>query len=58
MRTAMRLNLSHQHVRDSMVILEKGNPPHTWCPLCDMLVPWKALNGTHRPTSQCTQVAE
>ena len=23
-----------------------------------MLVPWKALNGTHRRTSQCTQGAD
>ena len=36
------------------VIMEDGNLPHPWCPLCDMLVPWKALNGTHRCTSQCT----
>ena len=25
---------------------------------CDMLVPCKALNGTHKSTSQCTQGAE
>ena len=48
----------HQHVRDTVVILEKRIPPHTWCPLCDILVPWKALNETHRHTTQCTRGAE
>ena len=31
-----------------MVILEEGNLPHPRCPLCDMLVPWRALNGTQK----------
>ena len=25
--------------------------------LCDILVPWKDLNGTHRQTAKCTQGA-
>ena len=54
-RTAMRVNFWHWHVRDTMVILEEGNLPHPRCPLCDILVPLKALNGTHRGTSQCKQ---
>ena len=37
--TAMRMNLWHQHVWDTVVILEEGNLPHPWLPLCDMLVP-------------------
>ena len=40
-----------------MVILEEGNIPHPWCPLCDMLVPWKALNEMHRRTAQCNRGA-
>ena len=28
------------------------------CRNCDMLVPWKALNGTHRCTAQCTRGEE
>ena len=49
-RTAMIVQLWHRYVRDTMVILEEGNLPHPRSPLCDMLVPWKALNGTHRRT--------
>ena len=46
----MRVHLWHQHIRDTMVILEEGNLPHPRFPLCGMLVPWKDLNGTHRRT--------
>ena len=48
----------HQHVRDTVVILEEGNLSHPRCSLCDILVPWKDLNGTHRRTAQCTWGAE
>ena len=41
-----------------MVILEEGKLLHPRCPLCDMMVPRKALNGMHRRTSQCTWGAE
>ena len=51
-RTAMRVNLWHRHVRDIVVILEEGNLPHPRCPLCDMMMPWKAMNGTHMRTAQ------
>ena len=30
MRTAMRGHLWHRYVRDTVVILEEGNLPHTW----------------------------
>ena len=40
------------------MILEEGKLPHPRFPLCDMLVLWKALNGTHRRTSQCNWGAE
>ena len=46
-RTAMRVHFWHRHVRNIVVILEEVNLPHTWCPLCDILVLWKALNMTH-----------
>ena len=45
-RTTMRVHFWHRHVRDTVLILEEGNLPHPRCPLCDMLVLWKALNGT------------
>ena len=38
-QTAMRVQLWHRHVRDTVVILEEGDLPHPRCPLCDMLVP-------------------
>ena len=57
-RAAMRVQFWHRHVRDNVVILEEVNLPHPRCPLCDMLVPWKALNGMHRLTAQCTRGAE
>ena len=57
-RTAMRVHFSHQHVRDTVVILEEGNLPHPRFPLCDMLVPWKSLNGMHRLTGKCTRGVE
>ena len=55
---AMRVHFWHRHVRDTVVILEEVNLPRPWCPLCDMLVLWKALNGTHRCTSQYNRGAE
>ena len=54
----MRVYFWHQSIRDTGVILDEGNLPHPRCPLCDMLVPWKALNGTHRRTAQCNRGAE
>ena len=53
-RTAMRVHFWYRHVRDTVVILEQGNLTYPRCPLCDMLVPWKAQNGTHMRTEQCT----
>ena len=29
----MRVHFLHQHVRDTVIILEEGNLPHPWCPL-------------------------
>ena len=41
-----------------MIIYEEGNLPHSWCPRCDILVPWRELNGRHYATTQCTKGAE
>ena len=54
----MRVNFWNRHVRDTVVVLEEGNLPHPRFPLCDILVPWKSLNGEHKCTAQCTQGAE
>ena len=36
-----------------MVIMEESNLPQPRCPLCYMLVPWRAMNGVHWRTAQC-----
>ena len=53
----MKVHFWHRNVRDIVVILEEGNLPHPRCPLCDMMVPWKAMNGTH-VTVQPGSIAE
>ena len=47
-RKTTRVHFWRRHFRNTVVVLEEGNLPHPWCPLCDMLVPWRALNGKHR----------
>ena len=58
MRTAMRVHFWRRHVRDTVLILEEGNLPRTRCDYCDMLVPWRALNGRHKDTAMCRSGAE
>ena len=41
-----------------MIILKEGNFPHPCSPRCDMLVPWKALNGRHITNTQCAMGTE
>ena len=50
-RTAMRVHFFHRHVQDTVIILEKGNLHHPWCPRYNILVPWKALNRRHLATA-------
>ena len=57
-RTAMQVHFLHRNFRNTVVILEEGSPPHPWCPRCDILVPWRALNGRHIATAQCASGAE
>ena len=54
----MRFHFLHRHVLDTVVILEEGNLPHLGCPRCDMLVPWRTLNGSHPDTAQCARGSE
>ena len=56
--TAIKVHLWHRQVRDTVVILDEVKLPQPRCPLCGMLVNWKALNGIHRRTAQCTQGAD
>ena len=50
-RTAMRVHFWRRHVRDIVIILEEGNLPHPRCSRCDMMVPWRSLNGRHKSTA-------
>ena len=50
---AMRVHFWRRHVRDTVIILEEGNLPHPRCENCDMLVPWRSLNGRHKDTAMC-----
>ena len=51
----MGVHFLHRHVLDNVFILEEGNLPQPWCPRCDMLVPWSALNQRHPATAQCAR---
>ena len=57
-RTAMGVHFWRRHVRDTVIILEEGNLPHPRCENCDMLVPWRALNGRHKNTGMCKSGVE
>ena len=57
-RTAMRVNFWRRHVRETVIILDEGNLPHRRCETCDMLVPWRALNGRHKNTAMCKSRVE
>ena len=54
----MRVHFWRRHVRDTFIILEEGNLPHPRCENCDMLVPWRSLNGRHKDTAMCRSGAE
>ena len=54
----MKVHFWHHHIRETVVILEKGNLPHPRCPLFDIMVPWRSLNGSHKSTEQCKKGAE
>ena len=50
-RTNLRVQFAHRHVRDTIVILEEGNPPYPRCPMCDMFMSHKSLNSPHLATA-------
>ena len=54
----MRVHFWRRHVRNTVIILEEGNLPHPRCKNCDMLVPWRSLNGRHKDTAMCRRGAE
>ena len=54
----MRVHFWRRNVRNTVIILEEGNLPHPRCENCDMLVPWRALNGCHKNTAMCKSGVE
>ena len=54
----MRVNFLHRHVQDTVFVLEEGNFPYPWFPQCNMMFPWRALNGRHLSTAQCDRGVE
>ena len=54
----MRMNFFKRNVRYNVIILKDGNLPHPRCPQCDILVPYRALNGRHHANAQCAKGAE
>ena len=54
----MRMHFWHQNVQDNVVITDEGNLSHPWCPMCDILVPWRSLNRMQRRTEQCNRGVE
>ena len=54
----MWMHFFNRHVRDIVIILEEGNLPHPRCSRCNMLVPWRDLNGRHHATALCKKGAE
>ena len=49
--TNLRVHFAHRHVQDTIVIMEEGNQPYPRCPMCDIFVSHKALNGRHLTTA-------
>ena len=52
------MHLCSRNVQDIVIILEEGNLPHPRCSRCDILVPWRALNGRHHATVMFRKGAE
>ena len=50
-QTIMGVHFWNQHVRYTVVILEEVNLPQLHCPLCNMLLPWRSLNISHKRTA-------
>ena len=54
----MWMHFCSRNVRDIVIILEEVNLAQPRCSRCDMLVPWRALNGRHHATAMCRKGAE
>ena len=54
----MRVHFVQQHVLNTVVIMEEGNPPHSRCARCDIQVSRRALSRRHPGTAQCRKGVE
>ena len=54
-RTGPHVSFLQWHMKDTVIIVEEGNPPLSQCPHCNMLVPWEALNKCHPNFAQCSR---
>ena len=57
-QTDTKMQFCHWHVLDTMVIKMEGKQPHQRCHMCNILVPWRSLNGQHQRTVQCKNGAD
>ena len=57
-QTRLRVHLLHHHVKGKVLIMNEGDLPHLHCLLCDILVPWEALNGLHLKMDLCSKGLE
>ena len=57
-RANLRAHFAFRHPTDVITIVEEGSVPHPRCDLCDMFVPWEALNKGHQTTATCRRGAE
>ena len=57
-RTAMPVHFLYRHVLDTVVVLEEVNLPHPGCTRCNILFPYRALNGRHPAKAHCARGAE
>ena len=55
---ALRVHFMHRHTRDTVVIMEEGSHTLTFCPKCDIFVPWQDLDGKHQATDMCSRGEE
>ena len=52
-RTGICLNFMHNHMWDTVIIVEEGNPLHPWYNQCDILLLWAGLSRNQPNTAQC-----
>ena len=50
-RTNLWIQLVQCHIKDTIMILKEGNHPQPCCTVCDMFMPWEAMNHCHPTTA-------